>query len=235
MAQKTPNYNLNKPGYEDFGDVDMLNENFEKIDKVLAATDPTKITAKAEPADGDGVMIADSADGGKAKRLLWSNVKAALEQVFGDVRTAISRHIADKSNPHGVTAEQIGSTIDYGLITPENLQTWASEQKIGGTFMLTAQTAKGVPNTRRWRGLLVCSGDYEYADRALLLFGGDEVEICNTASGKWTNSWCRVDVLNSINMLSDINSEDEFISKANGGSVLFRTTNSDWNGKLPYQ
>ena len=51
MAQKTPNYNLNKPGYEDFGDVDTLNENFEKIDKVLAATDPTKVTTKAEPAD----------------------------------------------------------------------------------------------------------------------------------------------------------------------------------------
>ena len=82
MAQKTPNYNLNKPGYEDFGDVDMLNENFEKIDKVLAATDPTKITAKDEPADGDGVMIADSADGGKAKRLLWSNVKATLGKLF---------------------------------------------------------------------------------------------------------------------------------------------------------
>ena len=82
MAQKTPNYNLNKPGYEDFGDVDMLNENFEKIDKVLAATDPTKITAKAAPADGDGVMIADSADGGKAKRLLWSSVKTALGKLF---------------------------------------------------------------------------------------------------------------------------------------------------------
>ena len=82
MAQKTPNYNLNKPGYEDFGDVDMLNENFEKIDKVLAATDPTKVTAKAAPADDDGVMIADSADGGKAKRLLWSNVKAALGKLF---------------------------------------------------------------------------------------------------------------------------------------------------------
>lgn len=104
--EQTPNYNLNKPGYEDFGDVDMLNENFEKIDKVLAATDPTKITAKDEPADGDGVMIADSADGSKAKRLSWSNVKAALEQVFGDVRTAVSRHIADKSNPHEVTAKQ---------------------------------------------------------------------------------------------------------------------------------
>ena len=159
----------------------------------------------------------------------------ARNENWDKIDEVLGTHTSNKSNPHEVTAEQIGSTIDYGLIAPENLQTWASEQKIGGTFMLTAQTAKGVPNTRRWRGLLVCSGDYEYADRALLLFGGDEVEICNTASGKWTNSWYRVDALNSINMLSDINSEDEFISKANGGSVLFRTTNSDWNGKLPYQ
>lgn len=82
MAQKTPNYNLNKPGYEDFGDVDMLNENFEKIDKVLAATDPTKVTAKAAPADDDGVMIADSADGSKAKRLPWSSIKTALGKLF---------------------------------------------------------------------------------------------------------------------------------------------------------
>ena len=82
MAQKTPNYNLNKPGYEDFGDVDALNENFDKIDDALNAVDPTKITAKAAPADGDGVMIADSADGGKAKRLLWSSVKTALGKLF---------------------------------------------------------------------------------------------------------------------------------------------------------
>lgn len=99
MAQKTPNYNLNKPGYEDFGDVDMLNENFEKIDKVLAATDPTKITAKAEPADGDGVMIADSADGGKAKRLLWSNVKAALGKLF----VPLARKVNGKALAEDVT------------------------------------------------------------------------------------------------------------------------------------
>lgn len=111
------------------------------------------------------------------------NVEARNEN-WDKIDEVLGTHTSNKSNPHEVTAEQIGSTIDYGLIAPENLQTWASEQKIGGTFMLTAQTAKGVPNTRRWRGLLVCSGDYEYADRALLLFGGDEVEICNTASGK---------------------------------------------------
>ena len=99
MAQKTPNYNLNKPGYEDFGDVDMLNENFEKIDKVLAATDPTKVTAKAAPADDDGVMIADSADGGKAKRLLCSSVKTALGKLF----VPLTRKVNGKALTEDVT------------------------------------------------------------------------------------------------------------------------------------
>ena len=54
----------------------------ERIDNALDAVDPTKITAKAAPADGDGVMIADSADGGKAKRLRWSSVKTALGKLF---------------------------------------------------------------------------------------------------------------------------------------------------------
>lgn len=107
MAQKTPNYNLNKPGYEDFGDVDTLNENFEKIDKVLAATDPTKVTAKAEPADADGMMIADSADGGKAKRLLWSSVKTALGKLF----VPLARKINGKALSADVTltAENVGA------------------------------------------------------------------------------------------------------------------------------
>ena len=82
MASKTTNYGLNKHSPQDFYNVEARNENWDKSDEALAATDPTKITAKAAPADGDGVMIADSADGGKAKRLLWSNVKAALGKLF---------------------------------------------------------------------------------------------------------------------------------------------------------
>ena len=71
----------------------------ERIDNALDAVDPTKITAKAEPADGDGVMIADSADGGKAKRLLWSNVKAALGKLF----VPLARKINGKALAKDVT------------------------------------------------------------------------------------------------------------------------------------
>ena len=99
MASKTTNYGLNKHSPQDFYNVEARNENWDKIDETLAATDPTKITDKAEPADGDGVMIADSADGGKAKRLLWSNVKAALGKLF----VPLARKINGKTLAKDVT------------------------------------------------------------------------------------------------------------------------------------
>ena len=114
--EKTPNYNLNKPGYENFGDVDVLNENFEKIDEALAATDPTKVTAKAAPADGDGVMIADSADGGKAKRLLWSSVTSALGKLF----VPLARKINGKALSADVTLT--GDDIAMGADDAESLR-----------------------------------------------------------------------------------------------------------------
>ena len=87
MSKNTKNYGLfeyepETDGAQTFNIQLALNENWDKIDEALAATDPTKITTKAKPADGDGVMIADSADGGKAKRLLWSSVKMALGKLF---------------------------------------------------------------------------------------------------------------------------------------------------------
>ena len=80
--EQTTNLGLKKSGYDDFGDVEVLNENWDKVDEAIAATDPTKVNTKAKPADTDGVMLSDSADGGKTKRLLWSSVKTALNKLF---------------------------------------------------------------------------------------------------------------------------------------------------------
>ena len=99
MASKTTNYGLNKHSPQDFYNVEARNENWDKIDEALASTDPAKVTAKAAPADDDGVMIADSADGGKAKRLLWSNVKAALGKLF----VPLARKINGKALTEDVT------------------------------------------------------------------------------------------------------------------------------------
>lgn len=203
MASKTTNYGLNKHSPQDFYNVEARNENWDKIDEALAATDPTKITTKVEPADGDGVMIADSADGGKAKRLLWSNVKAALGKLF----VPLARKINGKTLAKDVTltgddiamgaddAESLRAAmakrdVEYGVIAPENLQEWASAQTAGGTFMLTPRTAKGVPYPQYWRGLL--TGDFPGHDRALLIFTDDVMHRASTGSGKWGGPWRKV-------------------------------------------
>lgn len=116
MASKTTNYGLNKHSPQDFYNVEARNENWDKIDEALAATDPTKITAKAAPADGDGVMIADSADGGKAKRLLWSNVKASLGKLF----VPLARKINGKTLTKDVTLT--GDDIAMGADDAESLR-----------------------------------------------------------------------------------------------------------------
>lgn len=114
MASKTTNYGLNKHSPQDFYNVEARNENWDKIDEALAATDPTKITDKAEPADGDGVMIADSADGGKAKRLLWSNVKAALGKLF----VPLTRKVNGKALTKDVTLTGDDIAVSIADSTP---------------------------------------------------------------------------------------------------------------------
>ena len=116
MASKTTNYGLNKHSPQDFYNVEARNENWDKIDEALAATDSTKITAKAAPADGDGVMIADSADGGKAKRLLWSSVKTALGKLF----VPLARKINGKALSADVTLT--GDDIAMGADDAESLR-----------------------------------------------------------------------------------------------------------------
>ena len=88
----------------------------ERINDALDAIDPTKITAKAEPADADGVMIADSADGGKAKRLLWSNVKEAIGKLF----VPLARKINGKTLTKDVTLT--GDDIAMGADDAETLR-----------------------------------------------------------------------------------------------------------------
>ena len=200
MAQKTPNYNLNKPGYEDFGDVDMLNENFEKIDKVLAATDPTKVTAKATPADGDGVMIADSADGGKAKRLLWSNVKTALGKLF----VPLARKINGKALSADVTLtaadikmpdseEDVGAAmakrplmqypkaLDVHKITSGQLY-WCDKD--------TANTPYKAGLTDYMQGIALCtagSAEEKWCSIIYIVHAGKSVWIQSTDQGGWAN------------------------------------------------
>ena len=89
-------------------------DDLRQINNALDAIDPTKVTAKAAPADGDGVMIADSADGGKAKRLLWSNVKAALGKLF----VPLARKVNGKTLAKDVTLTGENIAVSTADSTP---------------------------------------------------------------------------------------------------------------------
>lgn len=89
----TTYYNLKKPEDSDNVLISNLNGNADAIDQALHGLDEGLKGLKYEPpliqagskgavADGDSVVITDSADGNKTKRVLWSTVKSALSAIF---------------------------------------------------------------------------------------------------------------------------------------------------------
>lgn len=118
--KQTQNYKLNKPGYEEFGDVETLNENWEKVDEAMAASDPTKAGTKETPADADGVLLADSAAAGGLKRLTWSNVKAALGKVFVPLARKINGKTLEKDVT--LTAGDVGAVPTGRKVNGKSLE-----------------------------------------------------------------------------------------------------------------
>ena len=225
MASKTANYGLNKHSPQDFYNVEARNENWDKIDEALAATDPTKITAKAKPADGDGVMLADSADGGKAKRLLWSNVKAALGKLF----VPLARKVNGKTLAKDVTLT--GDDIAMGADDAESLRAaMAKRLMANGNVMrqgligstLDDEYFASVAGTRDG-GFFECYKDYTQRTQLVISSPNDtslSVRIAQTADGThWTSknlATCETPEVHSLplNIAGDINtshySRDQF-------------------------
>ena len=89
----TTYYNLKQPEDNDNVLISDLNDNADAIDQALHGLDESLKGLKYEPplsqagsksavADGDSVVITDSADSNKTKRVLWSAVKSALAALF---------------------------------------------------------------------------------------------------------------------------------------------------------
>lgn len=87
----TTNYNLKKPDDNDNVLIEDLNGNADAVDAALHALDEgvkgaqgslAAAPEKQSLADGDGVVVTDSAAGNSAKRVLWSTVKTVLGQLF---------------------------------------------------------------------------------------------------------------------------------------------------------
>ena len=172
MANKTTNYGLNKHSPQDFYNVEARNENWDKIDEALAATDPTKITAKAAPADGDGVMIADSADGGKAKRLLWSSVKTALGKLFVP--------LARKINGKALSADVTLTAADIKMPDSEEDVGAAMAKRAVGTGILGDEIdLNDVDTSGMFRVQKPKNGVYDYGQLLVVHGYGDTIaQVC---------------------------------------------------------
>lgn len=130
----TTYYNLKQPEDNDNVLISDLNDNADAIDQALHGLDESLKGLKYEPplsqagsksavVDGDSVVITDSADSNKTKRVLWSAVKSALAALF-----------AAKTHEHAAT------DITSGTLSSTRLPTVPLTK--GGTGATTAAAAR---------------------------------------------------------------------------------------------
>lgn len=118
----TTNYNLKKPDDNDNVLISDLNGNADAVDAALHALaeglNGAQGSLAAAPekqslADGDGVVVTDSAAGNSAKRVLWSTVKTVLGQLFAPLT---HKHAAGDVTSGIFAAARIPG-LDAGKIT----------------------------------------------------------------------------------------------------------------------
>ena len=118
----TTNYNLKKPEDNDNVLISDLNGNADAVDAALhdlaeglngAQGSLASAPEKQSLADGDGVVVTDSAAGNSAKRVLWSTVKTVLGQLFAPLT---HKHAAGDVTSGIFAAARIPG-LDAGKIT----------------------------------------------------------------------------------------------------------------------
>ena len=91
MSSKTTNLNLTKPSEDEFYDINVQNENMDIIDR--------EINGLKQPAYEVSTAMSDLNSG--------EMITVAFGKIAKAVSTLIS-HVANKSNPHSVTKNQVG-------------------------------------------------------------------------------------------------------------------------------
>lgn len=157
MASYTENYNLKKPGYEDFGDIKDLNDNADKIDAAIKDAKDGALAAKAasdehiaNKQNPHGVTkeqlglgnVVDLAPSDQVPTVTEVAVFANLENgdttstLFGKIKLAISKliaHLNSESNPHKTTAEQVGAAAKTHTHNAEDINAGVLPIGRGGT------------------------------------------------------------------------------------------------------
>lgn len=100
--QNTPNLNLSKPDGNNLVDISVINGNMDIIDQ--------EVNNKVAKEAGKGLSTNDYTTAEKDKLASLSNYDS----------TAVDQHMADNTNPHGVTVGQIGAETPAGAQAKAN-------------------------------------------------------------------------------------------------------------------
>ena len=295
--EQTPNYHLNKPGYEEFGDVEVLNQNFAAIDtelkknadavgervktaelaeKVKQTVKDGSLTAKDLGAvsadtkgkangvaglDGNGKVpsgqlpemnyegkgaVDEHNKSSTAHAALFEAVNsaaAAAKSAADAVQTNLNTHTENKSNPHNVTADQVGaaakdlSNVQFGLAFEEaslpSSESWRSVCFGNGKFVAVAAgstkaaystdgitwTAATLPSSESWRS--VCFGNGKFVAVAA---GSNAVAY--SADG---TTWTAVTLPSTASWYSVCYGNGKFVAVAyNGTKAAYSTDGITW-------
>lgn len=130
MAKYTSKLNLKKPEANDFYNVEDSNGNFDKIDEFASRTDNPHSVTKAQVGLGN---VDNTSDKNKPISDAQATAIAEAKSVGTNAQANINGHINNKSNPHNITAEQLG-------VLPLNGGTLSGYLGVGGgkgTFSAT--------------------------------------------------------------------------------------------------
>lgn len=108
MAKNTEHLGLIKPESIDFYNIEDFNENFDKIDEFSRRKDNPHGVTKEQVGLGDVDNTPD------ANKPVSTAQAAAIQSVATSIGNSIGNHTSNKSNPHNVTADQIGAVKKSG-------------------------------------------------------------------------------------------------------------------------
>ena len=144
---QTTNLQLNKPSMDDFYDIAIQNDNMDILDEFCGRKDNPHGVTKTQVGLGN---VPNVSTNDQTPTYTVANSNAALTSgeklsvAFGKIAKAISsliNHLANTSNPHGITASQIGARVnDIKLISGPT--TWSAVWALGSGSYTWVQSEK---------------------------------------------------------------------------------------------
>lgn len=200
MAKYTSKLNLKKPEANDFYNVNDSNKNFDKIDEFASRTDNPHSVTKAQVGLGN---VDNTSDKDKPISTAQATAINEAKQAGTNAKTSIDNHIANKSNPHNVTADLVKASkmFTYSEINSYTTVLDACNAlKYGGGFVASSFSKIANASDYPKKGYefvfsVVCESNEARKTVIAYLYHGGRMNIYqrNIFDGAWETTWNSTD------------------------------------------